>query len=89
MSTPFEQVELTADQKCRIAEAADRLGQPWRDVLERALRQVPAGAGQPDRPPAKKSFYDALNEDGVIGILDDAPEDLSTNPAYMEGFGRD
>ena len=26
---------------------------------------------------------------GIVGIYHDLPPDLSTNPEYMEGFGRD
>ena len=34
-----------------------------------------------------ESLFDALNEAGLIGCVIDAPEDLSTNPKYLEGFG--
>jgi hypothetical protein len=37
----------------------------------------------------EKSLYDALNERGMIGSMTDGPGDLSTNPKYMKGFGRD
>ncbi|MEQ8211815.1 MAG: hypothetical protein RH917_18605 [Lacipirellulaceae bacterium] len=37
---------------------------------------------------AQRTLFDALNERGLIGCIDDAPEDWSTNPKYMEGFGR-
>ncbi len=36
-----------------------------------------------------RTLYDALQARGLIGCLTDAPPDLSTNPKYMEGFGRD
>ena len=36
----------------------------------------------------KKSLYDALNEEGMIGSITDAPPDLGINPTYMEGFGQ-
>jgi predicted DNA-binding antitoxin AbrB/MazE fold protein len=35
-----------------------------------------------------ENCYDAAVRSGVIGCVDDAPHDLSTNPKYMEGFGR-
>jgi len=34
-----------------------------------------------------RTFYDAMKD--VIGIVTDAPADLSENPKYMEDFGRD
>jgi hypothetical protein len=84
-----ESIELTLDQKRQIAETAERAGRPWPEVLSAALLsyrppRVENGNGQRQR-----SFYDALNEAGMIGMVKDAPPDLSTNPKYMEGFGRD
>jgi hypothetical protein len=32
--------------------------------------------------------YDLAQTLGVIGVADDAPADLSTNPDYLNGFGR-
>ncbi len=36
-----------------------------------------------------ESVYDSMNRRGLIGKLTIAPADLSTNPIYMEGFGKD
>ncbi|HLJ10491.1 MAG TPA: antitoxin family protein [Planctomycetaceae bacterium] len=33
------------------------------------------------------SCYDLARDLGVIGVADDTPPDLSSNPAHMEGFG--
>jgi len=35
------------------------------------------------------SVYDSMSRRGLIGKLTTAPADLSTNPIYMEGFGKD
>ncbi|TWT96691.1 hypothetical protein Pla108_24650 [Botrimarina colliarenosi] len=35
-----------------------------------------------------ESAYDAAMRLGLIGIVKDAPSDLSTNPKYLEGFGK-
>lgn len=35
-----------------------------------------------------RTLYDAFQERGLIGFMTDAPEDLSTNPKHMEGFGQ-
>ena len=37
---------------------------------------------------AEKTLYEVLDEAGLIGCIKDAPSDLSTNPKYMEGFGK-
>jgi len=34
------------------------------------------------------TLYDLLNEAGLIGCIKDGPPDLSTNPKYMEDFGK-
>jgi predicted DNA-binding antitoxin AbrB/MazE fold protein len=36
-----------------------------------------------------KTLFDVLNEAGWIGSIKDGPTDMSTNPKYMEGFGKD
>jgi predicted DNA-binding antitoxin AbrB/MazE fold protein len=47
----------------------------------------PAASGDP--VDSGKTLFDALNEVGWIGSIKDGPSDLSTNPKYMEGFGKD
>ena len=36
-----------------------------------------------------ESCYDLAKRLGIIGCAKGLPSDLSTNPKYMEGFGRD
>jgi hypothetical protein len=36
-----------------------------------------------------RTCLDVARELGVIGIAEDLPEDLSTNPKHFEGFGED
>lgn len=46
------------------------------------------------RPPlcesdqAAPTLFELLDAAGLIGYVTDAPTDLSTNPKYMEGFGK-
>ena len=87
MSIDVEQIQLTDEQKRQIAEAAERMGMPWPDVLTEALKSYRPTPGTDGNGQQEKSFYDAMLEDGVLGIVKDAPPDLSTNPKYMEGFG--
>ena len=37
---------------------------------------------------AGQTLYEIMDEAGLIGCIEDAPSDLSTNPKYMEGFGK-
>lgn len=43
--------------------------------------------GKTDTESPADNCYDAAVRAGIIGIVDDAPHDLSTNPKYMERFG--
>jgi len=81
-------LQLHADRVRRL-EAAARARHTSEDaIVEEAIDALlgaehDAGEGS---PPA--TVYDALAKEGLIGCID-APADLSTNPAYFEGFGRD
>lgn len=87
MSTRIEDIQLSIEDKKRIAEAADRVGRPWAEVLSNALKNYRPVSRQPANGATKKTVYEQMLEDGVLGILKDGPSDLSTNPKYMEGFG--
>jgi len=87
MSIPLEEIQLTTEQKRRIAEIADRAGRPWPEVLSEALRAYRPYVSKNGNGVQGQSAYDVLMQDGVLGIADDTPPDLSTNPKYMEGFG--
>lgn len=89
MSSPVDEIELTPEQKRRIAEAAERAGRTWSEVLESALRSYEDKSVPRRKDFGTKSFYDVLMEDGAIGMLEDGPPDLSTNPKYLEDLGRD
>ncbi len=36
----------------------------------------------------ESTLFEVLDEVGLIGCVDGAPADLSTNPKYLEGFGK-
>jgi metal-responsive CopG/Arc/MetJ family transcriptional regulator len=36
----------------------------------------------------RETCLDIARRIGIIGVYKDAPDDLSTNPEHMEGFGR-
>jgi hypothetical protein len=50
-----------------------------RQALEEHLRQQAP----------RETCYDIAKRLGIIGSAKGLPPDLSTNPEYMEGFGRD
>jgi hypothetical protein len=53
---------------------------------ERRARLNAAIALNIDGPP--RTCLDVARKLGVIGIADDLPPDLSTNPRYFDGFGK-
>jgi hypothetical protein len=80
-----QQIELSPEMKQAIAQKSAQTGRPWDEVLWEAIGQSPLPA--PRRPNEGGSFYDAMHD--LIGIVKEAPADLSTNPRYLEGFGCD
>jgi hypothetical protein len=72
------------------SEAALR-GQKLKDLIEEGLRAVvdktpPPEGPEPAAKPKKVTAHDLLKD--LCGIIEDGPEDLSTNPKYFEDFGR-
>jgi hypothetical protein len=71
------------------SEAALR-GRKLKDLVEEGLRLVleKEKAAADEQPPAKKklSAHDLLKD--LCGIIKDGPEDLATNPKYLDDYGR-
>ncbi len=84
MATAPEHIQLTAEQRERIAHLADQLGKPWDDALSEALSLAENRSRAKVRP--GENAYEALVRLGFLGSVE-GPADLSTNPAHMEGFG--
>ena len=88
MKTDPSQIELSPEQKASLAQLAEKSGKPWPEVFREALRSYQPHNGNQYAQDLSRSFYDVMKADGVIGIVEDAPSDLSTNSRHMEGFGR-
>jgi len=67
--------ELEAEARAKGVSPSDIV----REALEEHIRE---------RAP-KESCLDIARRIGFIGAYKNTPHDLSTNPAHMEGFGRD
>lgn len=85
MSTSPDEISLTPEQKALIARMADTSGRPWDAIVADALSSL--GHTRPLLATPGESVYDAMARLGFLGCIKDAPADLSTNPAYMQGFG--
>jgi predicted DNA-binding antitoxin AbrB/MazE fold protein len=55
------------------------------EVVSLAIEAV-AGNGQSLCP--TQTLFDIFDEAGLVGCVENAPSDLSTNPQHLEGFGR-
>lgn len=80
MSTNPLEIELTPEQRRAIAEAADRTGKPWSELLEAII--------DPLIKAPSASFHEILVRSGAIGLYN-GPTDLSTNPDHLKGLGAD
>jgi hypothetical protein len=81
-----EPIRLTPEQQEMLARLAAKSGKTWEEVFQEAMDSFDQRAkhGNGD---ASVTVYQALVQTGLLGCIHDAPADLSTNPAYMEGFG--
>jgi hypothetical protein len=85
MSVDPKTITLDDSQRKALAELSDKVGKPWPEVFSEALttyRPQPHANGKNG-----ESFGEAAKRLGFVGCVE-GPADLSTNPAYMEGFGQ-
>lgn len=75
-------MKLTPGQKARIHRLARREQTTAKEAL---LRLVDRELGNDETPSAPGSFLDGIEE--LAGSVE-GPEDLSTSPRHMDGFGR-
>lgn len=70
-----------AELRSRVERLARTNGTSEADIVREALEEYLA-AHEGD------TCYDRAERVGLIGCVEDAPPDLSTNPDHFEGFGR-
>ena len=81
----MERINVRVDERLKQeleAEAREKGVKPSdivRQVLEEHMQKRTPG----------ESCLDLAKRAGLIGVFKGGPADLSTNPAHMEGFGRD
>jgi hypothetical protein len=89
MDVDPRQIELSRDQQNELAELSATTGKPWPVVLHEALDSFRhERSGNQNGGAESESFLEAAERLGLVGCLRGGPSDLSTNPAYMEGFGQ-
>jgi hypothetical protein len=75
-------MKLTPEQKRKIKRLAEREGTSAKEAVLRLVEQ--ALAHETPSAPAG-SFLDGIED--LVGSIE-GPADLSSNPKYLEGFGR-
>jgi hypothetical protein len=84
MATDPNKIQLTDEQRRILAQKAAETGRSVEELLDELL----AAKARPRRQPRDgRSLLDAMREHGMVGAMQ-GPGDLSTNPKYMEGFGK-
>jgi predicted DNA-binding protein len=75
-------IRLDANLRKRLASMARKQGKRESDIVRAALEvHCPQTA-------TEISCYDLAEKIGIIGLVKNAPSDLSTNRKHMEGFGQ-
>jgi predicted transcriptional regulator len=83
MSSRRLSIRLSEELDKQLVSVARQTGQTESDIVRSALEDYC------QKHSAKPSAYDLFKAAGLIGCAKGLPSDLSTNPKYMEGFGRD
>lgn len=86
-------LRIDADVQRRIEVYARAVGVTPSEVVRQAFEAYEASHnGTPPTETGEETVFDVLSRAGLIGCLKAAsgtPTDLSTNPEFMEGFGRE
>jgi hypothetical protein len=83
MSAQRITIQLSQGLEARLRSRALAEGQTLSEIIRTALQNYLGNK------PSPRSAYEAAKELGLIGCLRGLPKDLSTNPRYMRGFGKD
>ena len=76
---PMMTIRLTRKESARVGRLAKKKRVSRSEVMRQGITALET-AGQP-------TAFDVWRD--AVGIAKGLPSDLSTNPKYMEGFGRD
>jgi hypothetical protein len=83
-------IELPDDLLRRAKAEAALRGIKFKDLVQESLQRLLESTSSTDTAANEMELptvYDLMKD--YCGIVDSGISDLATNPAYMEGFGRD
>lgn len=85
-------IQIEQEVKERIETYAHHAGITPAAVIRAAFEYYaatkPEAATSPTDAKEGESLYDVASRLGLLGVVDDAPPDLSTNKKYFDDFGR-
>lgn len=87
MNIDPQTIELDEQQKAELAAISKQVGKPWSAVFSEALEAYRRETLADGR--SHESVLEAAARLGLVGCVRSGIPDLTTNPAHMEGFGRD
>ena len=73
----------------RFDEILKRAADLSPEELNELIQKLSQKSTETNGTQSGRTIFDAFNDHGMIGSITDAPKDWSTNPKYMEGFGKD
>ncbi|MAO64568.1 MAG: hypothetical protein CL666_06185 [Balneola sp.] len=77
-------MKLTPEEKAKIKMLAKKKGVSQKEVIMSLVNEEVVEYEVEAKP---GSLLDRMQH--LVGIVEDGPTDLSTNPKYMEDFGKD
>jgi predicted DNA-binding protein len=83
MSNRRLSIRISPELQKQLAAFVRKSGRSESEVVREALEEYC------QKETKKLTAYDVFKRAGLIGCSKGLPSDLSTNPKYMEGFGRD
>jgi predicted DNA-binding protein len=76
-------IRVNKKVRSKLAQLAKQRGQTESDVARAALEKFV----ESEKP--GETCYDIAKRLGIVGMIKGGPSDMSTNPKYLEGLGRD
>lgn len=82
MSIDPSEIQLNSEQQAFIACQSERTGTPWPELLQQFVPVSIASLNE------NESALDVAGRLGLVGVCENDPPDLATNPVHMTGFGK-
>jgi hypothetical protein len=86
MSTGILTVEMDEQLQAKLAQLAETRGETESAIARAAIERY-VESNRPAVP--GETCLDIARRLGIVGMIKDGPPDMSSNPKYLEGMGRE